>query len=256
MIHIRSIAVILTFLTSISPVLRAEQHFELDVKDFTQLNVVDGINVVYTGDETSEGKASFTTTREIADKIMFENNGKGKLTIQKSFTDDETVISEGLPTINVSSKFLKSVTNSGDSTVKVLNLRPNIEFKASVIGNGRLVVRDIDCSKFYGSIKTGHGTLVVTGKCNEAIFNNTGTGSIEADNLQAVNVSARFFGTGTTGCFATGTLTVKGVMKGKLYYRDTPEKIRNYSAGVKIYSLEGAEWKGGAVKESTANAAE
>ena len=149
-----------------------------------------------------------------------------------------------LPTIKVYSRFLKSITNNGDSTVRALEVRPTMEMNATVVGNGRLVVRDVDCSKFSGSIKTGNGTLVVTGKCAEAVLSNTGTGAIQADNLRAGNVSCRFFGTGTTGCWATGTLTVKGVMKGKLYYRDTPARIRNFAVGVKIYSLEGTEWLG------------
>lgn len=233
---------------------QTEQKFELDVKDFTQLSVEDGINVVYTSDDEAAGKVSFTTTKEIADKIIFENNGKGKLTIQKAFLD-EGDMTTGLPTINVSSRFLKHVSNSGDSTVRVLGIRPTMEIKAVVIGNGRLVVRDIDCSKFYGSIQTGNGTLVAIGKCDEATLSNTGTGSIQADNLEAKNVSARFFGTGTTGCYATGVLSVKGVMKGKLYYRGKPERIRNFSVGVKIYNLEGTEWTGEAEKETEAEAA-
>ena len=43
--------------------------------------------------------------------------------------------------------------------------------------------------------------------------------------------------------WATDVLSVKGV-SGKLYYRDKPEKIRNFSLGVKIYTLEGLEWTG------------
>lgn len=233
---------------------QTEQNFELDVKDFTQLSVEDGLNVVYTSNDDAAGKVSFTTTKDIADKIIFENNGKGKLTIQKAF-HEENEMCEGLPTIKVSSRFLKSVTNSGDSTVRVTGVRPTMEIKATVIGNGRLVVRDIDCSKFYGGIQTGNGTLVAIGKCDEATLSNTGTGAIQADNLEAKNVSARFFGTGTTGCYATDVLSVKGVLKGKLYYRGTPQRIRNFSVGVKIYSLEGTEWTG-ETEKTTGNEAE
>lgn len=219
------------------------QKFELDVKDFSQLVVDDGLNVEYHSNDDMAGKAVFSAPKSIADKILFENNGKGKLLIQKSFHEETELVSD-LPTIKVYSRFLKSITNNGDSTVRALEVRPTMEMNATVVGNGRLVVRDVDCSKFSGSIKTGNGTLVVTGKCAEAVLSNTGTGAIQADNLRAGNVSCRFFGTGTTGCWATGTLTVKGMMKGKLYYRDTPARIRNFSVGVKIYSLEGTEWLG------------
>lgn len=217
--------------------------YELNVKDFSQLIVDDGFNVEYKSDDDLAGLAVFETTKHIADKIIFENNNKGKLLIQKAF-HDENDMKDGLPTITIYSRFLKEVKNNGDSTVRVLSVRPTMELKATVMGNGRLVIRGIDCSKFEGAIKTGNGTMVVTGKCESAILSNTGTGAIQADDLEARNVSCRFFGTGTTGCWATDVLTVKGVMAGKLYYRNTPKRIRNYSVGVKIYSLEGTEWTG------------
>ncbi|MDE6529071.1 MAG: DUF2807 domain-containing protein, partial [Muribaculaceae bacterium] len=176
--------------------------YELNVKDFSQLVVDDGFNVEYKSSDELAGMAVFETTKQIADKIIFDNNNKGRLSIQKAFHEDGKMQS-GLPTITVYSRFLKEVKNNGDSTVRVLSVRPTMEFKATVVGNGRMVVRGIDCSKFDGAIKTGNGTLVVTGKCESAVLSNTGTGAIQADELEAVNVSCRFFGTGTTGCWAT-----------------------------------------------------
>lgn len=220
-----------------------DKHYELKVGDFSQLVVDDGFNVEYRSDDKKAGIAEFTTTPEIADKIIFENNKKGKLVVQKAFYEGEEM-RIGLPIITVYSRFLKDLKNCGDSTVRAIDPRPTIELKASVIGNGRLVVRNVECSKFDGSIKTGNGTLVVEGKCEDATLSNTGTGAIQADNLEAKNVSCHFFGTGTTGCWATDELKVKGVMAGKLYYRNKPDRIRNYSMGVKIYSLDGKEWTG------------
>lgn len=217
------------------------KKYELKVNDFTYLDVEDGYNVDYRCSEDSAGMAVFETTPQIADAIIFENK-KGKLTIQKPFHGDGE-LSEGLPTIHVYSRFLKQVENCGDSTVRVLSLRPTMEVKAFVIGNGRLVVRDVECAKFDGAIKTGNGSLVVSGNCDSAVLSNTGTGAIQADNLKAKEVSARFFGTGTTGVWATELLKIKGVMAGKLYFRDKPAKIKNYSMGVKVYTLEGMEWK-------------
>lgn len=217
------------------------KKYELKVNDFTYLDVEDGYNVDYRCSEDSAGMAVFETTKEIADAIIFENR-KGKLTIQKPF-HGEGELSIGLPTIRVYSRFLKQVENCGDSTVRVLAMRPTMEVKAFVIGNGRLVVRNVECSKFDGAIKTGNGSLVVSGNCETAVLSNTGTGAIQADNLKAKEVSARFFGTGTTGVWATDLLKIKGVMAGKLYFRDRPKKIKNYSMGVKVFTLEGMEWK-------------
>ncbi len=52
-------------------------------------------------------------------------------------------------------KFLSQVQNNGDSAVVVVSVAPCPEFKATVIGNGRLVVKDIHANKFDGAIKTG-----------------------------------------------------------------------------------------------------
>lgn len=232
-----------------------EKRYELKVGDFSHLIVDDSFNVEYRSDDSKAGMAEFTTTPDIADKIIFENNKKGKLTVQKAFYEGEEM-RIGLPTITVYSRFLKDIRNCGDSTVRAIDARPTIELKATVIGNGRLVMRNIECSKFDGSIKTGNGTLVIEGKCEDATLSNTGTGAIQADNLESKNVSCHFFGTGTTGCWATDELKVKGVA-GKLYYRNKPARIRNYSMGVKIYSLDGKEWTGeeGEAAEATPESA-
>lgn len=228
------------------------KHYDLNVGEFSQLEVVDGFNVEYRSDNDKAGMAEFSTTPDVADKIIFENNKKGKLSIKKAFYEGDDM-KVGLPTITVYSKFVKDIRNCGDSTVRALDVRPTIEIKASVVGNGRLVLRDIDCSKFDGAIKTGNGTLVVDGKSDEVSLSNTGTGAIQADNLEGKNVSCHFFGTGSTGCWPTKVLKIKGVMAGKLYYRGHPEKIKNYSMGVKIYSLDdGKEWTG----ESTSTESE
>ena len=197
-----------------SPLCSADEarQYHLNVGEFSILDVEDSFNVDYRSDNEKAGTAEFTTTKEIADKIIFENNKKGKLTIQKAFYEGDEMKVD-LPQVTVYSKFVKEIRNCGDSTVRALSVRPTIELKAAVVGNGRLVIRGVDCSKFDGAIKTGNGTLVVDG-------------------------------TGTTGCWPVDELKVKGVMAGKLYYRNEPKSIRNYSMGVKIYSLEGKEWIG------------
>ena len=99
-------------------------------------------------------------------------------------------------------------------------------------------MRGLDCGKVEGAIKTGNGQLVVSGKCDQASFSNTGVGSVQADNLEAGDVSCRFFGTGTTGVWATDRLTIKGMFPGKLYYKGNPGKVKNYSMGVKIFRMD------------------
>ena len=75
------------------------KRYEVNVKDFTSLDVVDSYNVEYRCSEDSAGMAVYETTAEMADNIIFENN-KGKLSIQKPFHQPGE-LSEGLPTIAV-----------------------------------------------------------------------------------------------------------------------------------------------------------
>lgn len=226
-------------------------NYELKVGDFNRLTVEDGINVEYVCSEDSAGIATYTATHEVADHLIFDSSKKGRLVIQKQFHGEGELV-EGLPVVRVYSKFLTSVKNSGDSTLKVISVAACPEFKATVIGNGRIVIKDLHCNKFDGSIKTGNGQLVVSGKCDKAVFNNTGVGSIQADGLEALEASCRFFGTGTTGVWATGTLIIKGMFPGKLYYKGIPQKIKNYSMGVKIFSMDGNE-AGEEMQESRAD---
>lgn len=222
----------------VSPLLAQEvHHYELKVGDFNRLVVDDGINVEYNCSEDSTGLAVYETSRAVADQLIFDFSKKGRLMIQKQF-HGEGELTKGLPVVKVYSNFLSQVQNNGDSTVIVMSVAACPEFKASVIGNGRLVIKDIHANKFDGAIKTGNGQLVVSGKCDQASFSNTGVGSIQADNLEANEVSCRFFGTGTTGVWAKERLTIKGMFPGKLYYKGNPEKVKNYSMGVKVFRMD------------------
>jgi len=213
-------------------------RYELNVGEFDRLSVEDGINVEYYCSADSAGYAVYETTKDIADQLIFDFSKKGRLLIQKQF-HGEGELSVGLPVVRVYSKFLTRAQNSGDSTLRIVTVAPCPEFKATVIGNGHLIVKDIHCTKFDGAIKTGNGQLVVSGKADKAVFSNTGVGSIQADALEAQDVSCRFFGTGTTGVWVSDVLTIKGMFPGKLYYKGTPRKKKNYSMGVKIFHMEG-----------------
>lgn len=235
----RQIAVSIALLLAamVAAVSQEVHRYELKVGDFNRLVVDDGINVEYACHEDSAGIAVYECSRAIADQLIFDYSKKGRLMIQKQF-HGEGELSDGLPVVRVYSKFLNQVQNNGDSTVIVRSVAACPEFKAIVIGNGRLVIKDIHANKFSGAIKTGNGQLVVSGKCDEAVLSNTGVGSVQADNLEADDASCRFFGTGTTGVWATRRLSIKGMFPGKLYYKGNPAKIRNYSMGVKIFRMD------------------
>lgn len=206
--------------------------YELNVNEFFELKVIDGINVVYSCNPDSAGLAVFTCPASKASAFIF-NNKKGKLSMQVS---TESIGKTDLPVITVYSTYLTKVENSGDSLVKVLNVAEGPKFSAKLIGNGRLVVRDIKATEVNGAISTGNGTLILSGKCREAKLNFMGTGVIQADELEAVNASVKASGTGSIGVWATEKLSIMGAGSTKVYYKGTPE-IKNRSLGIKSMPL-------------------
>ncbi len=210
-------------------------RYELDVQDFSELKVIEGINVDYKCVPDSAGKAVFSTTPDLASVLMFSNK-KGRLDMQIS-TDGITY--QNLPTVTVYSNFLTSVSNSGDSTVRVLSVAPGPSFKANLMGNGRLVIRDINATKVDASLQTGNGQLVVYGKCSTAKLSLVGTGSIQADELQSPEVKARIVGTGNIGCAPSESLIILGgsTGPGKIYYTGQPEVVTKPFARTKALPL-------------------
>lgn len=211
------------------------QHYCLDVKDFVELKVTDGINVDYQCNPDSAGMAVFDAPAENAPQIIFEPSDS-KLTIQLASNDNGSVPHKNIPTVKVYSRYLSQVENAGDSLVRVLSVAPGPKFKAKLIGNGRLAVHGINVNEASVSLATGNGSIVVTGQCENAKISLTGTGSITADELKAKTVSVRLGGTGTVGCNASEELSVKGVGSGKVYYVGTPQ-LKNKTLGISVQPL-------------------
>ncbi|MDE5839005.1 MAG: DUF2807 domain-containing protein [Paramuribaculum sp.] len=205
-------------------------RYELDVKDFVELKVTDGINVDYVCNPDSAGKAVFYSSSEMASQIMFK---PGPTKLEILLAPKEERINRELPTVTVYSKYLSFVENSGDSLVRILSVAPGPKFKARVIGNGRISVRNVDANTVEGALDTGKGYITIFGTCTEAKLNCTGTGHIQADGLVAQNVNCRLAGTGTIGCNAVKTLNIMGIGSGTVFYKGDPQ-IKKRAMGVKV----------------------
>ena len=204
--------------------------YELKVNEFHELKVVDGINVVYSCNPDSAGLAVFTCPSDEAAAFIFNNpKGKGVLSMQLS---TESIGRKNMPVVYVYSTFLTKVENSGDSLVKVLNVAKGPKFSAQLIGNGRLVVKDVKATEVNAGISTGNGTLVIAGECELAKIKLVGTGVIQADELKADEVSVKASGTGSVGVWPLESLSVSGVGSTKVYYKGEP-KIKNRTLGIK-----------------------
>ncbi len=230
----KTIVLSLALLAAVSAASAQKSLYKLDVGDFSELKVTDGINVEYNCSTDSAGWAYFECDPATAQMLMFTNK-KNSLQIQVA-SDGAKV--ENLPTIKVYSMTLQKVENSGDSMVRVERTLPVRDFKASIVGNGTLVVADIKTHKAEFAIRTGNGHLVANGSTREANLRNVGTGKLEASGLQAEVVKCNILGTGPIDCNASVSLTITGAGSGKVYYGGTPSKISNRSIGVKAYSMD------------------
>ena len=234
----RKFIIALIALTAATLLMAAEndlKRYEVNVGDFSELKVLEGLNVDYKCSEDSNGFVVFNAAPDIASVIMLNNN-KSCLELQIS-TDG--IDYDNLPRITVYSRFLNKVENDGDSLVRVLSVAPAASFRATLIGNGGLALHGISTNNFVGAIKTGNGVIAVDGKSTKAHLSIVGTGSIQADDLSANEIKCSLSGTGIIECNPASKLTVVatfGVSSGKVYYRGKPD-IKDRAPGVKILPI-------------------
>lgn len=228
------VSALFTIVSCITAFSAEKADYKLEVQDFTELKVTDNINVDYICSSDSAGWVSFTCDPAISSKLMFSNN-KSQLHIQVA-SDDE--ILHDLPTLRVYSSSLSKVENDSDSTVRILGNEPVPTFKCRVVGNGMIIVKNIDANTVEAAITTGNGHIVISeGKSQKAKLSNVGTGTLEAGALKAKNVKATLYGTGDVDCTATESLTIYGAGSGKIYYKGNPEKVSNRSLGIKAFPI-------------------
>ena len=225
--------IFITLLTLAAPIIgmgQSTQRYELKVNDFKELRVDNDIAVDYYCNPDSAGYAVFTATDAQSGWVLFDNNGRGKLSVQ---TDTDYPAGAKMPRIRVYSSSLEKVVNSGDSLVKVYNLPAADKFKAVLIGNGRLSVPGVEASTVEASIHSGNGQLTIEGRCTEAKLHLVGTGTILADRLEAVKIKATVVGTGHIGCSPSEAITVMGAGSGSVLYKQAPPTIKSRGVGIK-----------------------
>ena len=227
-------SIIISLTIGITTYAQGLSRYELDVKDFSELKVVEGVNVTYICNTDSAGRAVFVASDDVASALIF-NNTNNRLDIRIA---TNYITAKNLPSVTVYSKSLSKVENSGDSTVRVNKLAPCTQFKARLIGNGQLIVKDIDVTHLDGSIDTGRGQLEISGKVTSSRLSNTGVGTIIAKELSSEETKCVMLGSGTINCQAQKKLNIVGLSSGKVYYKGNPEEIKKHSVGVKVIPIE------------------
>ncbi len=207
--------------------------FQLNVQDFRELTVVDGVNVDYRAVPDSAGWAVFSCPPELASQLMFSNN-REHLTIQT--TASERAI-PGMPRVTVYSTVLTKATNTGDSTLRLLTLTPVESIKIKEMGNGRVEAYGIESDHVEASVDTGCGSVFVQGTARKGKLRNVGTGTLDADGLALEQASIYIFGSGPVECNVSDKITVYGLGPGKVRPRAMPAKVSNRSIGVKVVAL-------------------
>ena len=210
------------------------QNYVIDVKDFNELKVTDGVNVIWKCDADSAGLVSFTTTPEMVPLILLENK-KNQLKIE---LQDVEHILKHIPTLTVYSNFVKSMSNNADSTVYLVDPEPTAEINLRVVGNGRIVANSLKATTVDAKVDTGSGRIVLGGITQLLKLRNAGAGTIEAANLQADEGAFTVLGTGSIDCWVTDKLSVKGLGSGKVYLKGDAE-VKNRTLGtVKVVNVE------------------
>lgn len=206
--------------------------YKLNVQNFNEFTVVDGVAVDYYCRPDSAGWAVFYCAPDKAAEIMFENKQE-KLTI-RSAADEKAI--DGLPTIRLYSAVINKIENSGDSLVRVFSPAHVEEIKIKQIGNGKIEVTDLDVDNLEAGITAGKGNLKISGKADKAKLRNVSTGPIDASGLEVRQANCYLFGTGDIECRPTDQLRIYGAGSGKVYYHVKPTKITNRGIGVKALS--------------------
>lgn len=222
-------SLLILFISVCSYAQNERKLYEINVNDFNTLQVDNTFNVHYKCNPDSAGIVRFEATPDQADEVYFDNNRRGRLVIRR----DPSGQGDTPPSLTVYSSSLKKIVNCGDSLVCIDSYESPEKFQALLIGNGRLVIHNLTAPEVDASIRSGKGQLIVDGHCTRASLSLTGTGMIQADNLDSVECKASIVGTGAITCNPTERLTVQGMGTGTVYYRNEPATLKTRGIGIK-----------------------
>lgn len=215
------------------------KEFTMTIGQFSKLSVDDNVNVVYAGDTGTPSRVTYEGDKKYAHAFLITHKGdKLRIQVETTFVDDPE-----LPTLYVYSDFLQNASLSAESTLTLKSVAPGSKLDLSVMGNGQLIADDVRATKVSAAIKSGNGTISISGHCQAADFTMVGAGTIQADRLEANDVSCKILGNGSIGCWPVDKLKVRGIGSTKIYYKGTPEIDK--MGGGKVLQLEWDENESG-----------
>lgn len=206
--------------------------YEIKTGEFTRLKVPDNLNVVHRCDAQKSGTAHYDCEDSMADAILFTANGRD---LKVQISPDYIGMEDKLPTVYVYSELLGEVESSSSKRVVVSGVPRCVEFKAVLMGNGILEVKDVDAHKVVGALMTGCGTVMIEGKTSDALLKLAGAGDIQANELEAKKVTCHVFGSGNIHCSPVEEIKLKGLGTTNVYYKGNPVKVKKQGLGNLIH---------------------
>ncbi|MCM1029411.1 MAG: DUF2807 domain-containing protein [Pseudoflavonifractor sp.] len=207
--------------------------YDLKVNDFTELKIVDDINVIYRCSADSAGHVTFTALPDQASAFIFQPDGNK---IELQLAPEAVSSAPSLPIVTIYSTFLTRAENNGSGRLVIESVAPAPKLQLVLVGNGRIMARNLSHPTIDASIRTGNGEIVLGGKSELVKLSSLGSGTIQADELIAREAKCRITGTGSIGVNASDALTISGLGSGTVYYLGKPT-IKNRTVGVKTAPL-------------------
>lgn len=208
------------------------KQFTLPVGQFSKISVDDNVNVVYVGADGSPSRVTYEGDQKYSKAFIITHKGnKLRIQVETLFVDDPE-----LPTLYVYSDFLENASLSAESTLTLKSVAPGSKLDLSVMGNGSINTENIRATKIGAAIKSGNGTISISGHCQQANFSMIGNGTIQADRLEATTVTCKMLGQGSIGCWPVEKLKVIGIGNTKIYYKGSP--VIDKKGGGRLFPLE------------------
>ena len=189
---------------------------EINVEDFTRINLVGSPTVTYT---QQAGKPTVTiyTSDNIAEALDIHVKDA---TLYVGFKKNLRVSYKKLD-IRVSSPRLEGVNIAGSGEVHLPDGLDTGDLQLSVAGSGDLSLKGLLCQSVGASV-AGSGDLVLNGTADQANYHVSGSGDLSASKLKAQQVEASVAGSGDITCHATDLLKANISGSGEIGYAGSP----------------------------------
>ena len=218
-IKILSLAIISIFIASSA--MKAEQvvvkkynyvYSDTTIADFSEVSILNGINVVYTQNATLAGKVRVYAPEGKDVVSITSKNGQLSVRYGKGYNRDFGVIM-----VYVYSKELSKVSCSMGGNFTAEGMVSGNKLKLKVLGQSQIRCKNIVYDEVSAKRGLGNGDILLAGKAKETTYTIIGSGEINADNLIADDVTCKILGRGDIGCHVDKNITVRSLGKGAAY---------------------------------------